>query len=265
MAAAIVVTIGLGNPLGRSTGDRFFPHSVTVGSVTVQTATDDPTARATALELDTYLQRLARGMGVAAPEATVRILPSQSVYARFCRRHLPGFDGRMEFCYSTTDRIAYGYHDGGKEIAGRLRHELFHHFVNERLPGMALWANEGGAELMESFALNENGQLTSDGLVQNRRMQGAARHVARSQRPELNDLPRLTARDFYGRSGDTCYSLSYAVLLYLHRQGRVFEALRGGSASVDREDFKGFATAPKRWSAPVSADGGSTVLRLKRM
>lgn len=261
LLVALLVSAGLGRPLGRGSGEDLFRHRVQVGGVLIESMTALTEAEDMAAEMAAYLDDLAQVFGHRRPEARIRLLPSRRLYQRFGQRYLPGFRAGMDFCYATGPGIVYGFTGAGVPVRAKLRHELFHHYAAHGMPDLALWANEGLAEIFEDVELRPDGTLVLHGDLQRRRLATALTSLRRES-ATLRTMHRLDATRFYSSAeSERSYGVAYGVMWYILRHGLLQQGLQQGVLQLDREDVLDFLADTTRHTGtqlssapPVAAD-----------
>jgi len=254
LLVCIVVTIGLGNPLGRPTGVQHFNHQVESGQVQFESTSPDRRMEELAAWADGYLTSLAGHFSLPRATATVRLLDSRRDYVEFGERFIPGFHREMDFCYSPASRAVYGYMTSTRKMRPRLQHELLHALADSvQQAEWPLWLEEGLAEYCESLEANEQGVLELS-AVQYDRMRSVGRSALHGELFNPDRLRHLGRSAFMGKDADLHYSISYSVVLMLARQDRLHESLRRGVVLIDHQELHDFVTNPHAWSGDAAQD-----------
>ncbi|MFW5830175.1 MAG: hypothetical protein ACOCXA_07935 [Planctomycetota bacterium] len=256
LIVAVVLTIRLGNPLGRATGIDRFTHSVQCDRLTLASTEAHPHLDHIAEWAATYVRAISTELGIPEVPVTVRLLINKRSFVHYGSDHILGFNRNMDFCYYPSDRCVYGYFMRIYDLRPRLQHELLHAVLHASRSRLPLWFEEGLAELSEDFEFDHNG-VRLEG-IQRRRMQLARRHAARDTLPDPTQLGQLGPRRFYGRDATLNYSAAYSLVLFLHQQQRLLYSLRSGSATLDQEQYKRFVIEPAAWDQPQPVQTATT-------
>jgi len=257
ITAAVLLVIGLGNPLGQAIGSNPFTTQARSGSVLVLATTERERADAVARWAARYQGELAEFLGVRSGPVIVKLFADRDDYVDYGEAYVPGFHPAMEYCYSRAHRSIYAYDLDGRELENRLAHEMVHAVVHQRLPEMPLWLDEGIGELIESY------QLADGGLRFRTAQSGWMRMVRRSLDVEDHapvHLPGVAPRTFYSRRGRIWYALAYAVALKLDREGSLAAAVAGEPVVMSAQDWEHFVSDPRAWTdagalRPAAASG----------
>jgi len=250
IAVALVLTLTLGNPLGRATGLELFTERASAGRVIVESPRADERLAETARWAEGYLAAIAARFGHQPPGVTIRLLTNQAAYRDFGRKYLPGFSPRMDFCYDRNTGVVYGFFCPPEALQAKLRHELFHRLSHQSMPGLPLWLDEGIAELTEGMSADQAGALSVE-RIDHKRLRAAVKILGGDT--ELAALARCTPDEFYGDRGDRWYTLAYCVALHLEARGELASSLATGSAQVEPRALAAFVADPPERVAAAGA------------
>ena len=244
LLAAIALTVTLGNPIGQPTGNDLFPHRYEQGTILIESSIESDQLTQVANWGHAYMQALSRHFVSEAQPVRVRLLPDKASYTEYGLTYIRGFSRNMDFCYSPSERTVYGYQSSA-DLKSRLRHELFHGFAEgKKLSNLPLWFEEGVAELMESYQL-QDGQLVLKDL-QEKRLRIAG-HQALTNGLTPIKLSKLSRSECYGPNAGINYSVAYAFALYLDRSGQLLAAIDRGLIYCDPQAYTNFTTSPRLW------------------
>lgn len=241
---AIFLVFGLGDPVGLPIGQNPFTVEQQRVSVRLVATRSDYRLKSLADFSEDCVVRLSAWMGEEPPKILVRIFTDRQEYVAYCTAYVSGFVPTMDFCYSRTDRSVYAFLRDVRQMRPRLRHELFHALVHVQKPSMALWVEEGIAELLEQTDLSE---LTAK-WTGPQSIQEAWIRLARDAKSQPSQLPTVDVATFYGENTMQWYGLSYATTLAMARAGTLPVALGGKAIEMVPDRFRIFVNDTSAWT-----------------
>ena len=256
LVGAVVGVVTLGVPLGQAVGPRDFTQQHRSGLTVLAGAREDDRLEVLAAWADGFAKRLAERYGVEPPTVTIRLLPGKRAFRAYGKRYIRGFHDHVDFCYSRREQVIYGYLTSSELVKRRLRHEIMHRLVHQRLPRLPLWLDEGLAELAEGLEVDAAGADLRLGEVQKEHLRIAA-VLAEDEDINPGKLATSTGREFSGRDLRSWYGTAYAVALVLERQERLGDVLDAGEALLAHRDYRTFVADQDLWQAEALADSGA--------